>query len=70
MTSITSHSGAARTAIGARMTGGGFGGSANALVPADAAQHVGNAVLSEFATHGLRAPGVFAVLPYDGTRRL
>ncbi len=43
-------------ALGARMTGGGFGGSAIALVPADAVEHVAEAVAAAFAREGLRAP--------------
>lgn len=60
----------ANGAIGARMTGGGFGGSAIALVPADAARRVVDAVLDGFAAHRLRTPDVFAVLPADGAQRL
>ena len=43
----------ARGALGARMTGGGFGGSAIALVPTDAVEHVG-----EGRRGGLRGPGL------------
>ena len=60
----------ANGAIGARMTGGGFGGSAIALVPVDDADQVRSAVLAGFAVRGLRAPDVFAVLPAEGARRL
>jgi galactokinase len=48
-------------ALGARMTGGGFGGSAIALVPADRADQVGQAVLDAFDAAGLTAPRPFAV---------
>jgi galactokinase len=60
----------ANGAIGARMTGGGFGGSAIALVPVDDADQVRSAVLAGFAVRGLQAPDVFAVLPAEGARRL
>lgn len=43
-------------ALGARMTGGGFGGSAIALVTADAVGQVAQAVADAFADAGLRAP--------------
>jgi galactokinase len=43
-------------AVGARMTGGGFGGSAIALVAADEVDRVAQAVADAFATQGLRAP--------------
>jgi galactokinase len=55
-------------ARGARMTGGGFGGSAIALtadVPA-----VTTAVEAAFAAHGFTAPRVFVVEPGDGARRV
>ncbi|AXJ09462.1 galactokinase [Arthrobacter sp. PM3] len=57
-------------AIGARMTGGGFGGSAIALVPADDVDRARSAVLAAFAARGLRAPDIFTVLPAKGARRL
>jgi galactokinase len=43
-------------AVGARMTGGGFGGSAIALVAADEVDRVAQAVADAFAEQGLRAP--------------
>jgi galactokinase len=57
-------------ALGARMIGGGFGGSALALVPAAAQPAVTAAVATEFARHGWRAPVFFPVLPSAGARRL
>lgn len=57
-------------AVGARMTGGGFGGSAIALVPADAAEAVSTAVRAAFAERGYREPVVFPVVPAAGARRL
>jgi galactokinase len=56
-------------AIGARMTGGGFGGSAIALVPVAAISRVVGSVADAFAEHGFGAPDVFSVTPSDGARR-
>lgn len=50
-------------ALGARMTGGGFGGSAIALVEADAVPTVATAVDAAFAAEGLRAPAFSVALP-------
>ncbi|MGP5375928.1 galactokinase [Brachybacterium alimentarium] len=59
---------AARTAgaHGARMTGGGFGGSTIALVEADQAQIVAEAIAAAFAEHGFTAPEFFLALPSEG----
>ncbi|HKU11401.1 galactokinase [Sinomonas sp.] len=57
-------------AIGARMTGGGFGGSAIALVPAEDEARVRDAVSAAFLERGFRAPRLFTVSPADGARRL
>jgi galactokinase len=43
-------------ALGARMTGGGFGGSAIALVPLERLEAVARAVDARFVTEGFRAP--------------
>jgi galactokinase len=43
-------------ALGARMTGGGFGGSAIALVPTDAVATAADAIASAFAEQGWDAP--------------
>lgn len=56
-------------ALGARMTGGGFGGAAIALVPADALPAVAAAVDRAFAARGFAAPTQFTVTPSDGARR-
>ena len=48
-------------ALGARMTGGGFGGSSIALVPADAVDAAESAVLGAFAERGWDAPRCFVV---------
>jgi galactokinase len=57
-------------ALGARMTGAGFGGCALALVPAGAAGDVGKAVAAAFADRGFREPAVFAARPADGAGRV
>jgi galactokinase len=51
----------AHGALGARMTGGGFGGSAIAIVPAGAVDQVSEAVAKAFAQHGFDSPSCFAV---------
>ncbi len=50
-------------ALGARMTGGGFGGSAIALVRAGTEGTVATAVAAAFAAEGLRAPEFLLALP-------
>ena len=47
-------------ALGARMTGGGFGGSAIALVDTDAVSQVADAVATAFADHGFAPPAFLA----------
>jgi galactokinase len=53
-------------ALGARMTGGGFGGSAIALVPDDRVGAVRELVGRRFESVGWRQPDVFAVHATDG----
>lgn len=53
-------------AHGARMTGGGFGGSIIALVEADAAGRTAGAIAEAFAARDLAAPAFFLSLPEDG----
>ncbi|MGP4032587.1 galactokinase [Pseudarthrobacter sp. 1C304] len=57
-------------AVGARMTGGGFGGSAIALTPVAAEQQVRAAVGQAFRRAGYPAPDIFAVRPAAGAMRL
>jgi galactokinase len=57
-------------AHGARMIGGGFGGSAIALVDADALDAVTAAVTSRFEQEGHPAPRSFVTVPSAGARRL
>ncbi|WP_154605095.1 galactokinase [Arthrobacter sp. AQ5-05] len=57
-------------ALGARMTGGGFGGSAIALIRAASEAAVRTAVLAAFADAGFTTPDIFAVSPAPGARRL
>ncbi|WP_051807009.1 galactokinase [Streptomyces sp. NRRL F-2664] len=57
-------------ALGARMTGGGFGGSVIALVPAARAGAVAGAVAAAFAAAGFGAPSVLEAVPSPGARRI
>jgi galactokinase len=57
-------------AHGARMVGGGFGGSAVVLVDRDRAAAVAGAVRERFAHEGYAAPRTFDVIPSAGARRV
>lgn len=57
-------------ALGARMTGGGFGGSAIALVPTERLGAVRKAVTTEFTAQGWAAPAFIEVEPGPGARVL
>jgi galactokinase len=57
-------------AHGARMVGGGFGGSAVVLVDADRADAVADAVRDRFEQSGYAAPRTFDVVPAAGARRI
>ncbi|MFJ8576884.1 galactokinase [Micromonospora sp. NPDC093277] len=57
-------------AYGARMTGGGFGGCVLALVDADRAPAVADAVTAAYAERGFAAPGILTVRPAAGAARL
>lgn len=56
-------------AYGARMTGGGFGGSVIALVDADRAGAVTDEVTAAFAAHRYAAPRTFVASPSAGAHR-
>lgn len=56
-------------ALGARMTGGGFGGAAIALVPVDDVSRVQVAVDGGFAEHGFGQPETFTVTASEGAAR-
>lgn len=57
-------------AVGARMTGGGFGGSAIALVGEDRVRPVADAVAAAFADAGFRPPRFLVAVPSDGAERV
>lgn len=57
-------------ALGARMTGGGFGGSAIVLVEQSLADTVTKSVREAFTAAGHAAPGVFPAVPSAGAHRL
>ena len=56
-------------AIGARMTGGGFGGAAIALVPHDSLSRLQVAIDGAFAEHGFGQPDIFVVSAASGAGR-
>jgi len=56
-------------AVGARMTGGGFGGAIIALVAGDRAARLGDAITAAFARAGFPAPQLSTVTPSAGARR-
>jgi len=53
-------------ALGARMVGGGFGGSAIALIQADAVAQTREAVTKAFESHGFKKPRFYTSLPSAG----
>jgi galactokinase len=57
-------------ALGARMIGGGFGGSAIALTPLDRLGAVGTAVRAAFAAKGWREPTLREATPSAGAERI
>ena len=57
-------------ALGARMTGGGFGGSAIALLPAGDVDRAGGVIEAAFDGQGWRAPGFLTAVPSSGARRV
>ncbi len=56
-------------AIGSRMTGGGFGGAAIAIIEQNKLEHLATACKKEFLERGFVEPNIFAVTPSDGARR-
>ncbi|MFE5890389.1 galactokinase [Streptomyces sp. NPDC056462] len=60
----------AGSALGARMTGGGFGGSAIVLAEAADVETVTKSVEEAFAAAGFTAPRVFEAVPAAGARRV
>ncbi len=60
----------AHGAIGARMTGGGFGGCIIALVPVGTSDLVAQAISDAFAERGWAAPAWFIATPSHGAGRL
>ncbi|MEV4356773.1 galactokinase [Nonomuraea sp. NPDC004186] len=57
-------------ARGARMTGGGFGGSAIALVPVERLSSVEESVTAAYAEHGFQPPRFLPATPARGAHRL
>jgi galactokinase len=57
-------------AVGARMVGGGFGGSIIALAPAALGQPVRDAIHAEYARRGWAPPRFLTATPAAGARRL
>ncbi len=57
-------------ALGARMTGGGFGGSAIALVPSDDAERVTERIARAFADRGWASPAALSAPASAGARRI
>jgi galactokinase len=57
-------------ALGARMTGGGFGGSVIALAETERLADVSEAVSAAFAANGFAAPVSFTAVPSAGARRV
>jgi galactokinase len=66
---VTVDAAIAAGALGARMIGGGFGGSVLALVPADAGPAVRAALVDAFARQAWAAPEFIETIPSDGARR-
>lgn len=56
-------------AIGSRMTGGGFGGAAIAIINQSKLGELRNQCLEAFSNQGFIEPNVFSVTPSDGARR-
>ena len=63
---MTVDSALASGALGSRMVGGGFGGSAIALIRATEIETTKEAIRHAFAQHGYKAPRFFTSLPSAG----
>jgi galactokinase len=59
----------AEGAVGARMTGGGFGGAAIALIESSKVADLTKAVMNKFQAEGFEKPEIFKVIPDDGAKR-
>ena len=57
-------------ALGARMTGGGFGGCVLALVPVDRLEGIRSAIADAYDRAGYGEPGFFPAVPSAGARRI
>ncbi len=57
-------------ALGARMTGGGFGGSVLALAPKSATSTISNSIEQSFSAQGFAAPTIYFPTPCQGAFRL
>jgi len=66
---LAAESARAAGALGARMTGGGFGGAVIALVPTAQNAAIAEAVTRAFAEAGYPRPQLFTVTPSAGARR-
>jgi galactokinase len=65
---VTVDAALAAGAIGSRMVGGGFGGSAIALIDATTIESVKDAIRKAFADRGFKAPRFFTSLPSEGAK--
>jgi galactokinase len=57
-------------ALGARMTGGGFGGCVIGLLPSSTTDAAFDAVRAAYAEHGFRAPTAFEAAPSAGAHKV
>lgn len=60
----------AEGAVGARMTGGGFGGSAIALVDPERVGAIAEAIAAAYAAAGFRPPAFLSAVPSTGAERV